>query len=91
MKPLSAIAIYFIIWWLCLFVVLPFGVRNSHESGEDVEPGHDAGAPVRTDLWRKVIANTILSAAVFALVYGVAVKGWIGFDDIPLLNSLPKP
>ena len=24
-----------------------------------------------------------LSAAVFALVYGVTVKGWIGFDDIP--------
>ena len=37
MNPLSALAIYFIIWWLCLFVVLPFGVRNAHESAEEVD------------------------------------------------------
>ena len=36
MSLVSAIAIYFIIWWVCLFVVLPFGVRNAHEAGEVV-------------------------------------------------------
>ena len=90
MNPLSALAVYFIIWWLCLFVVLPFGIRNAHESAEEVGPGHDAGAPVRTGLVRKIVANTILSAAVFGLVYGVTVQGWIGFDDIPFLGG-PVP
>lgn len=90
MNPLSALAVYFIIWWLCLFVVLPFGIRNAHESGTEVEPGHDSGAPVRTGLVRKIVANTILSAAVFALVYGVTVQGWIEFDDIPFLGG-PVP
>lgn len=42
MKWTSAIAIYFIIWWLTLFVVLPFGVKNAAETGETVEDGHDA-------------------------------------------------
>ena len=46
MKWTSAIAIYFIIWWLVMFVVLPFGIKNSSEAGEIVEDGNDAGAPV---------------------------------------------
>ena len=41
MKWTSAIAIYFIIWWMTLFVVLPFGVKNAAETGENVEQGND--------------------------------------------------
>ena len=83
----SAIAIYFIIWWLCLFLVLPFGVRNAHEAGETVGEGHEAGAPVNPMLWRKVAINTVLSAIVFGLVYGTITRGWISFDDIPFLKA----
>jgi len=35
----TALAIYFVIWWLVLFCVLPFGVRNASEAGETVEAG----------------------------------------------------
>ena len=42
-----SIAIYFLIWWITLFAVLPWGVRNQEESGE-VTPGTDPGAPVIT-------------------------------------------
>jgi predicted secreted protein len=44
MNLASAIAIYFIIWWLVLFLVLPFGIRNAHETGEAVEAGMSRGA-----------------------------------------------
>ena len=27
----SALAIYFVIWWITLFLTLPFGVRSQHE------------------------------------------------------------
>ncbi|MBI2719952.1 MAG: DUF1467 family protein [Rhizobiales bacterium] len=87
MSTLSSIAIFFIIWWLCLFVVLPFGVRNAHEAGETVGEGHEAGAPVRTMLWRKAAITTVLSVVVFVMVYGIVARGWIGFEDIPLLGS----
>ena len=40
-----AIAIYFLIWWITLFAVLPFGVRSQHE-GEDFAQGTDPGAPI---------------------------------------------
>ena len=43
----TAFAIYFVMWWIVLFVTLPFGVRSQHEDGEGV-PGTDPGAPVAT-------------------------------------------
>ena len=30
----SALAIYFVLWWIVLFAVLPFGVRNQDEAGD---------------------------------------------------------
>lgn len=88
MKLGSAIAIYFITWWVCLFVVLPFGVKNAHEAGEAVEQGNEHGAPVRPMLWRKVLATTVLSAVVFALIWGQVTYRWIGFDDIPGVKAI---
>lgn len=91
MSLVSGIAIYFVIWWVSFFVILPFGVRNAHEAGEAVSEGHEAGAPVKPMMWRKVLATTVLATFVFALVYGEMTRGWIGFDDLPFLNLAPKP
>jgi predicted secreted protein len=63
MPIVSMIAIYLVVWALCLFVVLPFGVRSQHEAGEVVR-GSERGAPVMPMLWRKVLATTILAAIV---------------------------
>ena len=68
MSLLSSVAIYFVIWWLVLFVVLPFGVRSQAEM-EDVAPGTDRGAPHQPGLVRKAIATTLLAGVVFACVY----------------------
>ena len=68
MSLFSAVAIYFVIWWLCLFVVLPFGVRSQHEANA-VSPGTEPGAPVAPLLLRRVVATTFLSALIFAGVY----------------------
>jgi predicted secreted protein len=86
MKVSSAIAIYFIIWWLVLFLVLPFGIRNAEEAGESVVQGNDAGAPVQAQVLRKVIYTTILASVVFALVYGTITRGWLTLDSFPFLN-----
>lgn len=88
MSLASGIAVYFIVWWVCLFMVLPFGVRNAHEAGETVEHGNEAGAPVQPMLFKKVIATTILSAVVFALILGQVTYAWISFDDIPFLSNI---
>ena len=88
MRTGSAIAVYFITWWVCLFMVLPWGVRNAHEAGESVEQGNEHGAPVKPMLWRKVAATTVLSAIVFALIYGQVTYHWVSFDDIPFVKAI---
>ena len=59
----AAVAIYFIIWWLTLFVVLPFGVRSQLEEGQ-VVPGSERGAPARHGMLRSVIWTTLLSVVI---------------------------
>lgn len=66
MQLFSYFAIYFIVWWLCLFVVLPFGVRSQRDEGE-VVAGTEAGAPSAPRLAVKLIATSILAAVVMAL------------------------
>jgi predicted secreted protein len=67
MNWVSYAAVYFVLWWLCLFAVLPFGVRNQEDVGE-VTKGTEPGAPVFFRLWPKLLATTIVSAIVLALV-----------------------
>jgi predicted secreted protein len=62
----TAAAIYFIIWWLVLFAVLPWGVRSQHESGERAA-GTDPGAPVIANVRRKLIWTTAIAGVVFAV------------------------
>ena len=67
MKWYSALVIYSIIWWLVLFMVLPWGNRPIKE--EDIAKGHSAGAPERPRILVKFALTTIIAAAVFAVFY----------------------
>jgi len=59
----TIIAIYFVLWWVCLFVILPIGARSQHEAG-DVFPGSEPGAPALFRFWPKIIATSLLAAVV---------------------------
>lgn len=74
-------AIYFILWWLVLFAVLPLGVQSQAESGE-VVPGTEAGAPLSPQIGRKMIITTIISAAIFGTFYGLAYTGILDLDQL---------
>ena len=81
MSLISAIAIYFVIWWLALFVVLPFGVRSQAEE-DDVTLGTDHGAPHRPLLLRKLVATSILAGIIFAGIYVAIVWFGVGLEDL---------
>ncbi|MDP3547993.1 DUF1467 family protein [Phreatobacter sp. HK31-P] len=84
MSIAAAVAIYFIIWWLTLFAILPFGVRSQVEAGA-VIPGSEPGAPHRTAMLRNVIWTTIVAAILFGLYYANYTLGIITLDDVPFL------
>jgi predicted secreted protein len=71
----SISAIFFIVWWMVLFMVLPFGVKRE----ENPEPGHATGAPVKPMLVRKAIITTILAAVVTAIVVAMLNAGVFNF------------
>lgn len=76
MQPLTYFAIYFIIWWGCLFAVLPFGVRGQHEDGE-VTDGTEPGAPVQSYILHKLIATTIIAGIATVLVFWGLSSPWL--------------
>ena len=85
----TGLAIYFIIWWLALFVVLPWGIRSLEESG-DIAPGSDPGAPAVPRLMAKLIWTTLVAAVVFAALYVIYVNKWVLLDDLGTLWGLLK-
>ncbi len=90
MSLTTSLAIYFIIWWITLFAILPFGVRNAAESGEAVEAGNDPGAPTVHALGKKLIWTTIVAAVVFGAVWAVYVYRLVTLDDLGTLWGLLK-
>jgi len=82
MSLFSAFAIYFIIWWVTLFIVLPYGNRSQAEEGE-VILGTDPGAPIISRLPQKLLINTLFSAFIFAIYWFVTDWIGLGFSDIP--------
>jgi predicted secreted protein len=85
MQISTAIAIYFLIWWITLFAVLPFGVRAQGESGA---PGTDPGAPVMANLKTKLIWTTIVATAIFAACWVIYTRRLITLEDLATLFGL---
>ena len=84
----TGFAIYFVLWWLVLFVTLPFGVRSQHEDGEGA-PGTDPGAPIATQMGRKLIWTTVISAVIFAIAMLAYDAGYLNIDRLSKLIGAP--
>jgi predicted secreted protein len=82
----TGLAVYFLIWWVVLFAVLPFGIKSQHEG--ETTPGTDPGAPILPRLLSKIFWTSLVSAIVYALLYVIYAYRLIGLDDIP---GLPRP
>ncbi|WP_084396080.1 DUF1467 family protein [Henriciella aquimarina] len=76
MNWVGGVVVFLISWWVCLFVVLPIGVRGQFEEG-DVTEGTEEGAPARHMMPKKLLWATI-GAAVCTVLAGLVV--------IPLLQ-----
>lgn len=76
------LALYFMIWWMTLFAVLPFGVHTQGEAG-DVVDGTPESAPQKPRLWRTMLINSVVAAFVFAFVWTALEQDWLGLKIPP--------
>jgi predicted secreted protein len=63
----GAVSLYFVIWWIALFAVLPFGAQSQEEAGEVVR-GSDPGAPAAPRIAEKAVWTTVVAAPVLVAV-----------------------
>jgi predicted secreted protein len=84
----TGLAIYFVIWWVALFLTLPFGVRSQHEDGAGA-PGTDPGAPILAGMRRKLIWTTVISALIFALGIAAYHAGYLSIERLSKLMGMP--
>lgn len=88
MQWTSILAIYFLIWVMSAFMMLPFGVRTAEEAGESKVAGQAESAPVNFRPGRIVMRATLIAAVLTSLFVLNYEYGWIGADD---LNPFPEP
>lgn len=75
MTSITGILVFTIIWWLVLFMVLPFGVQAQMDD-PDMQEGTEPGAPIRPQLLRKFLITT-----------GISIVLWLGLH-FALINNL---
>jgi predicted secreted protein len=90
MSTTTILAIYFLIWWVSLFAVLPWGVRSQHEGGGEMAPGTDPGAPLAHRMWRTLVWTTVVATAVFVAAVAIYRSGLIPIDWLMAISQPPR-
>jgi predicted secreted protein len=75
MSIFTAIVVFVLVWWVVLFMVLPWGVRHP----EEAEAGHEPGAPVNPRVWVKLAVTTVVASVISGIIYWVILADLISF------------
>ena len=76
-------AIYFLMWVISAFIMLPFGIRTLNETGEVLLKGQADSAPSNFRPAVVMLRATILATILFGLYYANYVQGWVTLDMLP--------
>ncbi len=79
MNWVTGLVVYVILWWLVLFITLPFGVRPQ----ENPVPGTVPSAPEKPRLWLKVGVTTMVSGLLWVLFRVVLELDLVSFRPSP--------
>lgn len=82
----SILAIYFLVWVMCAFALLPFGVKTADEAGVPKVPGQADSAPVNFRPGRVALRATVLAAVLTALYVANYLNGWVGVEALDVTN-----
>jgi predicted secreted protein len=81
---LSTLAVYFVVWWITLFAILPIGMRTQEEDNS-VVLGTVASAPTRFRAVRVVLLTTLASAIIYGSWLFCSVYLGFNLDSIPVI------
>ena len=78
MSVFTGIILYLMLYWLAIFMVLPWG----NKPPENVEMGHSTGAPANPRLKQKFIITAFVAAALWLTVFVLIKMDVIDFYEI---------
>ncbi len=87
MSIISAVVMFWTIWFLILLVTLPIGLQTQGEAGK-IEPGTPASAPVDAMLRKKLVWTTLGTIAIWALICGIILWGGITVRDLDFFGRM---
>ena len=90
MRWTSALAIYILFWAFSVFLVLPWGVRTTHEAGGDHVPGQADSAPHEFSLRRIAIRVTIVATILFTLFQLNYRYDWVSASSLDLFEPMKR-
>lgn len=85
MGIVTGIVLYAIIWFMTLFVVLPFRMKSQADAGETTMGTH-ASAPADPQLRRRFMITSVIAAAIWAVIAAIIVFDLITLEDIDLFT-----
>lgn len=88
MSLTSILAIYFLLWVMSAFLVMPFGIRTHDDEEAETVPGQVTSAPV--NFQPRLIAKraTILAAVLMVLYYINYQQGWVTIADLDITRYI---
>ena len=86
----SALAIFFLFWFLSLFLVLPFHGRRADAGDGDLLVGQERGAPVSIRPWRIIGQVTLVAALLFGGYYAIYTSGLVTRDSLDIFGTPPR-
>ena len=81
MTVTTALATFFLIWWVSAVRRLAVGRAQPAEGGE-MAPGTDPGAPTNFRLGRKLLWTTLVAAVIYAGFYVVYSQHLVTLSDL---------
>ncbi len=89
MEWTSILAIYFLIWVMSAFLLLPFGVKTADEAGIEKIPGQADSAPATFRPGRLLVRATLIAIVLTTAFVLNFEYGWITASDIDLFPEPP--
>lgn len=75
MSVLTSIAVYLTIWWVVLFMVLPYKAK----ADENTQVGSVVSAPAKPLLKLKFLITSLIAAIIWLVVYFLVQAGYFDF------------
>lgn len=87
MSIISAIVLFWMIWFLTLLCIIPIGLQTQGESGKTVA-GTPSSAPVNPMIRKKALQTTVVTIVVWASVCAFIVWGGVSVRDIDFFHRM---